>query len=92
MSKEKKSLMHLVVSGTKDAIVMVEAGAKEVPEETMLDAIMYAHEYIKQIVEFIEGIVKEVGVPKSEVILHEIDKELEEKSKSLCNRKKYTMR
>ncbi|MFV9567510.1 polyribonucleotide nucleotidyltransferase [Thermoanaerobacter mathranii] len=87
--QREKSLMHLVVSGTKDAIVMVEAGAKEVPEETMLEAIMYAHEYIKQIVEFIEGIVKEVGVPKSEVILHEIDKELEEKVRAYATQKIY---
>jgi polyribonucleotide nucleotidyltransferase len=87
--QREKSLMHLVVSGTKDAIVMVEAGAKEVPEETMLEAIMYAHEYIKQIVEFIEEIVKEVGVPKSEVILHEIDKELEEKVRAYATEKIY---
>ncbi|ADH60947.1 polyribonucleotide nucleotidyltransferase [Thermoanaerobacter mathranii subsp. mathranii str. A3] len=87
--QREKSLMHLVVSGTKDAIVMVEAGAKEVPEETMLEAIMYAHEYIKQIVEFIEEIVKEVGVPKSEVILHEIDKELEEKVRAYATQKIY---
>ena len=46
--------MHLVVSGTKEAIMMVEAGANEVPEETMLDAIMFAHEEIKKLVEFIE--------------------------------------
>ncbi|MBE3579288.1 MAG: polyribonucleotide nucleotidyltransferase [Caldanaerobacter subterraneus] len=87
--QREKSLMHLVVSGTKDAIVMVEAGAKEVPEETILDAIMYAHQYIKQIVEFIEGIVKEVGVPKAEVVLYEIDKELEEKVRAYATEKIY---
>ncbi|AAM24609.1 MULTISPECIES: polyribonucleotide nucleotidyltransferase [Caldanaerobacter] len=87
--QREKSLMHLVVSGTKDAIVMVEAGAKEVPEETILDAIVYAHQYIKQIVEFIEGIVKEVGVPKAEVVLHEIDKELEEKVRAYATEKIY---
>lgn len=87
--QREKSLMHLVVSGTKDAIVMVEAGAKEVPEEIILDAIMYAHQYIKQIVEFIEGIVKEVGVPKAEVVLYEIDKELEEKVRAYATEKIY---
>ena len=61
--------MHLVVSGTKDAIMMVEAGADEIPEETILDAIMFAHEEIKKIVEFIEEIVKEIGKPKMEVEL-----------------------
>jgi polyribonucleotide nucleotidyltransferase len=87
--QREKSLMHLVVSGTKDAIVMVEAGAKEVPEETILDAIMYAHEHIKKIVEFIEGIVKEVGVPKAEVVLHEVDKELEQKVREYATEKIY---
>lgn len=55
--------MHLVVSGTKEAIMMVEAGADEVPDEVMLDAILFAHQEIK-IVEFIEGIVAEVGKEK----------------------------
>ncbi len=39
--------MHLVVSGTKEAIMMVEAGADEVPDEVMLDAILFAHQEIK---------------------------------------------
>ena len=66
LAQREESCMHLVVSGTKDAIMMVEAGANEVPEETILDAIMFAHEEIKKIVEFIEEIVKEVGKPKME--------------------------
>lgn len=48
--QRQQSLIDLTVAGTKDAIIMVEAGAKEVPEETMLDAIMFAHEAIKEIV------------------------------------------
>lgn len=87
--QREKSLLHLTVSGTKDAVMMVEAGAKEITEEKMLDAIMYAHEYIKKIVEFIENIVKEVGVPKSEVVLHEIDKELETKIREYATEKIY---
>ena len=58
--------LHLVVSGTKDAIMMVEAGAKEVSEEVMLDAIMFAHEAIKELVAFQEKIVAEIGKPKKE--------------------------
>lgn len=54
------SSIDLTVSGTKEAILMVEAGAKEVSEELMLDAIMFAHEEIKKQVEFIEKIMKDV--------------------------------
>ena len=54
------SSIDLTVSGTKEAILMVEAGAKEVSEELMLDAIMFAHEEIKKQVEFIEKVMKDV--------------------------------
>lgn len=53
-AQREQSLMHLSVAGTFDAIMMVEAGAKEVPEEKMLDAIMFGHEEIKRIVALIE--------------------------------------
>lgn len=69
--QREKSKMHLVVSGTKDAVMMVEAGCNEIPEAQMLDAIMFAHEHIKKIVEFIEGIQKEIGVPKYEYVPNE---------------------
>ena len=61
----ENSSIDLVVSGTKEAILMVEAGAKEVSEELMLDAIMFAHEEIKKQVAFIEKIVKELKVEKT---------------------------
>jgi polyribonucleotide nucleotidyltransferase len=67
LEQREKSDLHLVVSGTKDAIMMVEAGANEIPEETILDAIMFAHEEIKEIVAFIEEVVAEVGKEKMEV-------------------------
>lgn len=73
----EKSRMHVTVAGTKDAIMMVEAGAKEVSEDEMRDAILFAHKYIKEIVEFIENIVKEVGKPKREVVLFHIGEDLE---------------
>ena len=69
--------INLTVSGTKDAIMMVEAGAQEVPEDTILDAIMFAHEEIKKIVEFIEEIVKEVGKPKMEIELYKVPEDIE---------------
>ena len=77
LAQREQSSMHLVVSGTKEAIMMVEAGANEVPEETILDAIMFAHEEIKKIVEFIEEIVKEVGKPKMEIDLYKVPEDIE---------------
>ncbi|MBU7005582.1 polyribonucleotide nucleotidyltransferase [Phosphitispora fastidiosa] len=53
LAQSEVSEMHITVAGTRDAVTMVEAGAKEVPEDVMLDAIMYGHEEIKKIVEFI---------------------------------------
>ncbi len=73
----EKSLMHVTVSGTKDAIMMVEAGAKEVTEEEMRDAILYAHGYIKEIVAFIEEIAKVAGKPKREVELFAVGEDVE---------------
>ncbi len=64
-----KSTMHVTVSGTKDAVLMVEAGANEVTEEDMLGAILYAHEEIKKIVAFIESIAAQIGKEKSVVAL-----------------------
>jgi len=73
----EKSEMHLIVSGTKDAVVMVEAGANILPEKVMLEAIMYGHSEIQKICQFIEGIVAEIGKEKFEVILPEKDTEYE---------------
>ncbi|MCY7781731.1 MULTISPECIES: polyribonucleotide nucleotidyltransferase [unclassified Bacillus (in: firmicutes)] len=80
----EKSDINLVVAGTKDAINMVEAGADEVPEETMLEAIMFGHEEIKRLIAFQEEIVAAVGKEKSEITLFEIDEELSEKVKALA--------
>ena len=77
LEEREKSSMHLVVSGTKDAIMMVEAGADEVPDSLMLEAILFAHEEIKKIVAFIEEIANEVGKEKMEVVLFKPDEEVE---------------
>ena len=61
--EREKSDLHLTVSGTEEAVLMVEAGANEVPEEKILDAIMFAHEEIKKIVKFIKGVKAEIGKP-----------------------------
>lgn len=75
--EREKSDLHLVVSGTKDAVMMVEAGAKEVPEDVMLEAIMFAHENIKKIVAFIEDIVSKVGKEKKEYVIFKPEEEIE---------------
>lgn len=67
------SEMYLVVAGTKDAIMMVEAEAHELPEDVMLEAIMYGHEEIKKICAAIEEFAAHVGKPKMEVVLHAVD-------------------
>lgn len=79
IEQEEKSDIELTVAGTRDAINMVEAGADEVPEEVMLEAIMFGHKEIIRLVEFQEEIVKAVGQEKSEVKLFELDEELSKK-------------
>jgi polyribonucleotide nucleotidyltransferase len=84
VAQMEKSDMHLVVAGTKDAINMVEAGADEVPEEIMLEAIMFGHEEIKRLVAFQEEIAAKVGKEKMEVVLYELDPQLEAEIRELA--------
>ncbi len=72
-----KSDINLTVAGTKVAINMVEAGAKEVSEDAMLEAIMFGHEHIKMLCEFQEKIIAACGKPKMEVVLDAIDPALD---------------
>lgn len=72
------SQMHLVVSGTREAIMMVEAGANEVPEDQILEGILFAHEEIKNLISFIDEIVAEVGKPKKEYAVHQAPEEIGE--------------
>ncbi|WP_277677864.1 polyribonucleotide nucleotidyltransferase [Gracilibacillus dipsosauri] len=85
LEEREKSDIDLTVAGTKDAINMVEAGADEVPEEIMLEAIMFGHEEIKRLVAFQEEIIQAMAVEKMEVTLFELDQavvsEVEEKAK-----------
>jgi polyribonucleotide nucleotidyltransferase len=74
--QREKSKMYVTLAGTKDKICMIEAGAAEVPEDVMLSAIRKGHEEIKKIVEFINGIVKEIGKPKYEYISSEIPQDI----------------
>ncbi|WAA13558.1 polyribonucleotide nucleotidyltransferase [Fervidibacillus halotolerans] len=86
VEQSERSKMHLSVAGTKDAINMVEAGADEVPEETMLEAIMFGHEEIKKLIAFQEEIAQKVGKDKMDVPLFEIDPEVEKEVRSLCEK------
>jgi len=73
----ERSTINLTVAGTKNAINMVEAGSKEVSEEEMLEALMFGHEYIKELCLIQEDIIGEVGKEKIEVELASIDENIE---------------
>jgi len=78
LAQRAKSAIHLNLAGTKDAILMIEAGADEVSNEEMVGAIMYGHEEIKKICAFIEEeIVPAVGKQKLEIELYKIPEELD---------------
>ena len=82
-----KSDINLTVSGTENAIMMVEAGAKEVPEEEMLDAIMFGHEEIKNICRFISEIQAEIGKEKMEYKVFKASEEVENAVKEFATDK-----
>ncbi len=76
--------IDLTVAGTKDAINMVEAGAKEVSEDDMLEALMFGHEAIKELVAFENEIVSQIGEEKMEYEVLEISEEVKERVKELA--------
>ncbi|HIS17407.1 MAG TPA: polyribonucleotide nucleotidyltransferase, partial [Candidatus Coprovivens excrementavium] len=89
VEQEEQSTIHLTVAGTKDAICMVEAGAKQVSEKDILGALMFGHEHIKKLCEFQEKIIAEIGKPKVEVELAKIDEEVEKAVKEYATDKMY---
>ncbi len=76
-AQREKSRLDLTVAGTKDAVMMVEAGASEITEEEMLNAILFAHEEIKRICAFIQGIKDDIGKPEKEIEVYAIPEEIE---------------
>ncbi|NMB45593.1 MAG: polyribonucleotide nucleotidyltransferase [Firmicutes bacterium] len=76
LAQQEKSDLYLVVAGTKDAVTMVEAGANEIPEDVILEAIKFGHEEVKRLTAFQEKIVRQVGQPKQEFSLPEPDPEV----------------
>ena len=81
--QQELSDIYLTVAGTKDAINMVESSAKEVSEEDMLDALMFGHEAIKELISFEEQIIEEVGKPKKEYPIIKIDEEINSKVRDM---------
>ena len=73
-----RSMIDLTVAGTKDALNMVEAGAHEVSEELMLDALMFGHDRVKELCAMQEEIIAKVGKEKMEVVLYEIDQRVKD--------------
>lgn len=85
--QREKSQMYVTLAGTRDKITMIEAGAKEVPDEVMLKAIKIGHEEIKRIVAFIDDIVKEVGKPKFQYTSSDVPEEIFNSVKSIAYEK-----
>ena len=81
-AQREKTDLQLTVAASMEKIVMIEAGANEVDEHTMLNAIKKAHEEIKTMIGFINGIVAEIGKPKKEFQSMELDHDLFEEVKS----------
>ncbi|MBE6581833.1 MAG: polyribonucleotide nucleotidyltransferase, partial [Ruminococcaceae bacterium] len=86
LAQREKSVLELTVAGSANKVVMIEAGAKEVSDDDMFNAIMLAHEEIKKIVTFINGIVAEIGKPKFDYPSCEFDHEMFDKVFAFCEK------
>jgi len=82
--QRKNSTLELTVAASEKKVVMIEAGAKEVPDDKMFEAIMAAHEEIKKLLVFINEIIAAVGKPKFEYPSCEVDHDLYEKVQNYC--------
>ena len=85
-AEREKSDLELTVAASKEKVVMIEAGANEVSDEVMYDAIMQAHEEIKKLVDFINGIVAEIGKPKFEYASGELDHDMFDEIFAYCEK------
>ena len=84
--ERQKSILELTVAGSYEKVVMIEAGAKEVPDDDMYNAIMVAHEEIKNLCVFIKDIVKEIGKPKFDYPSCELDHDMFDKVFAFCEK------
>ncbi len=86
--EREKSTIHLNLAGTKDAILMIEAGADEVTNDEMVGAIMFGHKEISKICEFIEKeIVPAIGKPKKEIELYHVPEDLDKEVRKFAEKK-----
>ncbi len=83
VDEQEQSDIYLTVAGTKDAINMVESSAAEASEEDMLEALMFGHEAIKELIAFEEKIVEEIGLPKKEYPIIKVDDEINSKVRDI---------
>ncbi len=83
-AERKVSDLELTVAASKEKVVMIEAGANEVPDDVMYDAIMKAHEEIKELLKFVDAIVDEIGKPKFEYPSCELDHDMFDKIFAFC--------
>ncbi len=84
-AQRAKSLLTLNLAGTKDAIMMVEAGANEISDDEMVGAILFGHEEIKRLCAFQEQIIAEIGKPKKEMELYKIPEEIDSAVRAYAN-------
>jgi polyribonucleotide nucleotidyltransferase len=84
--QRERSFLELTVAGTKEKVVMIEAGAAEVSDDKMYEAIMMGHEEIKKLVAFIDGVVAEVGKPKFEYPSMELDHDMFDEIFAYCEK------
>ena len=89
LEQRERNRLSLTVAGTKEKVSMIEAGADEIPDDLMLEAIMKGHEEIKKIAEFIEGIQKEIGKPKFAYESCEVDHDFYEIVEKYAKEKMY---
>ena len=87
LEQRMNNRLNLTVAGSMEKIVMIEAGADEVPDDVMLDAILKGHEEIKKMVSFINEIKNEIGKPKFEFQSMELDHDLFDEIEALVGEK-----
>jgi len=87
IAEKEVSTLNLVVAGTDEAVVMVEAGADILPEDVVLGAIMFGHDAIKEICTFINGIAAEIGKDKFKVVIPEVDQTFAEEIREFLTAK-----
>ena len=89
LEQRKRNRLNLTVAGTKEKVSMIEAGADEIPDDLMLEAIMTGHKEIQKIAEFIENIQREIGKPKFEYTSAEVDHDFYEIVEKYAKQKMY---